>query len=289
MQVSARSCSSTTNGYNFETLKVQKPKEWVFHVEMNRPDKLNAMNEKLWREIGVCFNKLADDADCRVVVLSGAGRLFTAGLDLQSNGLFEKMSGEDDVARRAKLFRKEIQAFQDSFSTLEKCPKPVISAIHGACIGGGVDLICSADIRYCTKDAWFQIKEVEIGLAADVGTLQRLPKIVGNDGLVRELAYTARKVSSDEALNLGLVSKVFDNKEALMNSVFELAALIASKSPVAVQGTKVNLNYSRNHSIPDSLHFMAHWNMTMLQSEDLMKAAMGVISKSSEPPEFSKL
>jgi len=182
---------------------------------------------------------------------------------------------------------KVVTAYQSSFTSLEKCNKPVIAAVHNACIGGGVDLITAADIRYCTSDAWFQIKEVDLGLAADVGTLQRMPKVVGNVGLVREMAFSARKMPSDEALSCGLVSRVFQDKESMLSAAFEMASTIAEKSPVAVQGTKVHLNYSRDHTVDDSLAYQAMWNGTMLQSEDLMKAAMSLMNKSK--PTFSKL
>lgn len=119
----------------------------------------------------------------------------------------------EDIARKAKILSRSIVLYQDSLTSLEKCNKPVIAAVHGPCVGAGVDMITAADIRYCTKDAWFQVKEVSIGMAADVGTLQRLPKVIGSDSLVRELCYTGRKLLADEALSCGLVSKVFDDKE----------------------------------------------------------------------------
>jgi len=175
------------------------------------------------------------------------------------------------------------------FSNLERCPKPIIGAVHSACIGGGVDLIAATDIRMCTKDAWFQVKEVDMGLAADVGTLQRLPKIIGSQSLVSELCLTARKVKSEEAERIGLVSSVFDTKEDLMAGAVEMAKTIASKSPVAVQGTKQSLVYSREHSTEEGLDHVARYNMVMLQSEDLMKSAMAQMDKSSPPPEFAKL
>lgn len=177
--------------------------------------------------------------------------------------------------------------FQDSFTSIERCPKPVVAAIHGACIGGGVDLISACDVRYATKDAFFQIKEVDVGLAADVGTLQRLPRIVGGDSLVRELCYTARKLGADEALRCGLVSRLLEDKDAVVAAAVQTAELIAEKSPVAVQGTKHNLIYARDHSVPESLRYMATWNAAMLQSEDVMKAAVAAISK--EKPKFKKL
>ena len=132
----------------------------------------------------------------------------------------------------------------------------MIACVHGFCVGGGVDLMTACDIRYCTQDAWYSVKEVDIGLAADIGTLQRFPKIVGNDSLVRELVYTARKFTSEEANRLGLVSKIVPDYEALIKAGLELAKEIASKSPVAVQGSKINLIYSRDHSVDESLKFI---------------------------------
>lgn len=169
-------------------------------------------------------------------------------------------------------------------------------------------MVCFSDIRYCTKDSWFQVKEAEIGLAADVGALQQLPKIIGNQSLARELCFSgmhclkfvsykmvsflsvsARKFDAQEALEIGFVNRVFDDKESLMNFAVEMAESMAKKSPVAIQGTKINLNYARDHSVQEGLDFIAHWNMSMLQSEDLMKAAIAMISKDDEPPQFSKL
>merc|ERR1711894_858417 len=180
-----------------------------------------------------------------------------------------------------------IMKYQESFNILETCTKPVIAAVHSGCVGGGIDMITACDIRYCTSDAWFQVKEVDVGLAADVGTLQRLPKVVGNDSLVRELCYTARKMYAQEALQFGLVSRIFENKEDMVKSAIELATDISSKSPVAVQGTKVNLVYSRDHSVREGLEYVAQWNMSMLQSEDLIKAAMASMQK--QKAKFSKL
>jgi len=281
--------SGQKSTYQYETLQVQtEAAPFVHHVILNRPEKLNAMNKAFWREIRECFQALNDDADCRAVVLSGAGRCFTAGLDLQDmSDFFDTIQSEEDIARKAKTFYTFIRSYQDSFTAVEKCQKPVISAIHGACIGGGVDLTASSDIRYCTQDAIFQIKEVELGLAADVGTVQRLPKIVGNDSIVRELAYSGRKFLSDEAKSIGFISRVFSDKKSMIDAAMSLASEIAEKSPVAVQGTKINLNYSRDHTVDESLEYMARWNSIMLQSEDLTKATMALMAK--QKPTFSKL
>ena len=276
----------------FESLAVTRPSPFVVQVELNRPNKLNAMNRAFWKEMVECFTLLSHDPDCRSVVLSGAGKVFTAGLDLKDfadffGKLTEDTDEGDDPARRAMRLRHVIAEMQDTFSVIERCPKPVVAAVHGACIGGGVDMISACDVRYCSQDAWFVIKEVDLGLAADVGTLQRFPKIVGNDSLVRELAYSCDKLTADRAQQIGFVSKVCDDAESTRAAALELANRIAERSPVAVQGTKVNLNYSRNHSIDESLHFQALWNAGMLQTEDLVRAGMAHMSK--QKPVFSKL
>ncbi|CAG5121755.1 unnamed protein product [Candidula unifasciata] len=282
----ARGMSATTE-YTFTTLKVTSPSEWIKNVELNRPDKRNAMNTAFWAEMVDCFNKLAVDPDCRVVVLSGAGQLFTSGLDLMDSGVFQKALEIPDPGRRAFYLHRKVRDYQETFTVIEKCPKPVIAAVHSACIGGGIDMISACDIRYCTQDAWFQIKEVDLGLAADVGTLQRFQKIIGNDSTFRELAYTGRKFLSDEAKSLGFVSRVLLDKDELLTSALELAKTIASKSPVAVQGSKNNIIYSRDHSVAGSLDYMATWNSAMLQSEDVVKAIEAAIQKGK--PVFSKL
>lgn len=272
----------------FKSLSVDVPKEYVYHVKFNRPEKRNAINHTMWLEIKDCFDKLSDDENCRAVVLSGEGMIFTAGIDLSDflttgAGIAE----HEDIARKAKMLYKIIQTYQDSLSSLELCKKPVLAAVHSACIGAGVDAISAADIRYCTKDSYFQVKEVEVGLAADVGTLQRLPKILGSDSLVRELCYTGRKMYADEASARGLVSKVFNNKEELINGVLGVAEEIASRSPVAVQATKSSLVYSRDHSVQEGLDHIKLLNQLYLQSEDLLKAATAQMTK--EKPVFAKL
>ncbi|KAE8294919.1 Delta(3,5)-Delta(2,4)-dienoyl-CoA isomerase, mitochondrial [Larimichthys crocea] len=245
---------------------------------------MKVMNSELLSscsEMVDCFNEIAMNSDCRVVVLSGAGKFFTAGIDL-TDVASDVLSPEgDDAARISWNIRKKLFKFQEAFSVIERCPKPVVVAIHGACIGAGVDLISACDIRMCTQDAWFQVKEVDIGLAADVGTLQRLPKVIGSRSLVNELALTARKMFADEARSSGLVSRVFADKEAMMAGALEMAGEIAARSPVAVQGTKINLIYSRDHSVTEGLDYMATWNMSMLQTQDVMKSAQAAMEKKS--------
>ncbi|KAH1010812.1 hypothetical protein HUJ05_005055 [Dendroctonus ponderosae] len=287
LQTHIANMSSTPN---YEFLSVSTPKEHVFHVELNRPDKLNAINYSLFSELKSCFELMSESEDCRIVVLSGAGRFFTAGIDLQdvTQNMVPKVAQVEDVARKAKIFRPFIRLYQDSMSSLEQCRKPVIAAVHSGCIGAGVDLITAADMRFCSKDAYFQVKEVDIGMAADVGTLQRLPKVIGSDSLARELCYTCRKFPAAEALDRGLVSKVYDTKDELIQGVIGLAEEISKKSPVAVQTTKASLVYSRDHTVQEGLDHIGLLNQMMLQSEDLVNATMGQLTKDPNVV-FSKL
>jgi len=188
------------------------------------------------------------------------------------------------------LCRLRFALAQESVTGIERCMKPVIAAIHGGCIGGAMDVVTACDIRMCTEDAFFSVKEIDVGLAADVGTLQRLSKVIGSDSLARELCYTGRKLKSVEAQTSGLVSKVHKDKDEMLKNAISLAVEIASKSPVAVQSTKHNLIYSRDHSVPESLEYIKAWNATMLQTEDIMKSAQAyMMKKTPADVTFSKL
>jgi len=294
---SAQFCQTITRNMSvvpayatYNSLNITQPSQFVYNVELNRPKKMNALSMEMWGEIGDFFERVGEDADCRVVVLSASGKMFTSGIDLVDLGdMASIVYSEDDIARKCTVMFNKIRKLQRHFSTLETCPKPVIGAIHSACIGGGVDLICGTDIRLCTEDAWFQVKEVDMGIAADVGTLQRLPRIIGSQSLVNELCLTARKLHSDEAEKIGLVSRVYASRDELIAGALDMAANIASKSPVAVQGTKLNLVYSREHTAEEGLDYQARFNMAMLQSEDVMKSAMANMDKTAPPPIFAKL
>lgn len=289
-QEASKRTPEEVSDHNYESIQVTSAQKHVLHVQLNRPEKRNAMNRAFWRELVECFQKISKDSDCRAVVVSGAGKMFTSGIDLMDMASDILQPPGDDVARIAWYLRDLISRYQKTFTVIEKCPKPVIAAIQGGCIGGGVDLISACDIRYCTQDAFFQIKEVDVGLAADVGTLQRLPKVIGNRSLVNELTFTARKMMADEALDSGLVSRVFPDKDVMLNAAFALAADISSKSPVAVQGSKINLIYSRDHSVDESLDYMATWNMSMLQTQDIIKSVQAAMEKKdSKSITFSKL
>lgn len=205
-------------------------------------------------DIKECFENLHTNPDCRAIILSGAGKHFTAGIDLTSMiQLGQELAEIEDVSRKGYAIEKLIKLYQDSVSSLEACQKPVIAAIHSGCIGAGVNFITAADIRYSSKDAWFQVKEVEIGMAADVGALQRFPKVIGNQSIARELCLTGRKFLADEAVKIGLISRLFENREELIEGAIELAEIIASKSPIAVQATKNNMVYSLDHTNQEGL------------------------------------
>jgi enoyl-CoA hydratase len=243
-------------------------------VSLNRPDKANAMDWAMWQELRRALQWADGEPSVRAVILRGEGANFTAGIDLaMMAGLQGQIADPCEARMREKLHRLILE-LQDTLTSLERCRKPVLAAIHGACLGGGIDLICCADMRYCSADAHFAIKEIDIGMVADVGTLQRLPKLIGSQGLVRELAYTGRRVDAPEALAIGLVNRVFDSRAALDAGVQELALSIAAKSPLSIRGTKQALNYARDHSVADGLQQIASWNAGMLLSDDLMAAMM---------------
>lgn len=206
---------------------------------------------------------------------------------LQDHGDSFLTAAEGDVARKTLRMKPSIAEYQESFTAMERCAQPIIVAVQGACIGGGVDLVTAADIRLASDQAWFSIKEVDVGMAADVGTLQRLPRVVGNDSLVREWCYTGRKITASEALAAGLVSRVLPTPEALLTEALALAVQIASKSPLAIAGTKANLLYARDHTVRDGLDYVAQWNASALQSEDVIKAMEASMSK--QTPIYSNL
>jgi enoyl-CoA hydratase/carnithine racemase len=252
----------------------------VAHVQLDRASKANAMDESMWREFTSLFDELSSDAQTRCVVLSGAGKHFSAGIDLAL--LMELAVSGQDSARNAVKLRSLIARFQSSFTAVAKCRKPVVAAVHGKCYGAGVDLISSCDVRLASSDAEFSIKEVQIGLAADVGTLQRLPKVCGNDSLVRELALTGRDFGVDEALRLGMISRVVDGDgggDSVLAEAFAVADAIALNSPVAVEATKRVMDYSREHSVDDGLDYVAAVNASMLQSRDLARSLFAAAQK----------
>jgi delta(3,5)-delta(2,4)-dienoyl-CoA isomerase len=192
-----------------------------------------------------------------------------------------------DAARKATALRRHILEFQSCISNIEKCEKPVICVLHGISFGLAIDLSTAADIRISTTSTQFSVKEVDIGLAADIGTLSRLPHSVGSLSWVKDVALSARIFGSEEALRVGLVSSVYESKQRAVEEALKLATLIASKSPVAVQGTKEIINYSKDRTVEEGLRYTAVWNAAMLQTQDMKDAMMSGLKKTT--PKFSKL
>src|SRR5450759_1468105 len=220
----------------YETLNVTLENH-IATVQLNRAEKANAMNLAMWQDIRTAFAWVDATPELRVAILAGAGKLFSAGIDLQMMmGLGPQIQDACDGRTRENL-RLLILDLQDTLTSLERCRKPVLAAVHGACVGGGIDLITCADMRYCSSDASFTIKEIDIGMTADVGTLQRLPRLIG-EGMARELAYTGRQLLAPEALQIHLVNRGFESREALRVGLQEIAASIAAKSPLSVRGIK---------------------------------------------------
>jgi enoyl-CoA hydratase len=256
----------------------------VAHVELAREDKLNAMDGDFFREIGDTFRSLGSDPKVRAILLSGRGRHFSAGLDLQYAG--SQFPPSSDPGRAAEARLRHIHWLQDAFSAVEQARAPVIAAIHGGCIGAGVDLASACDIRLCSADAYFQVAEVDVAITADLGTLQRLTHLIP-EGVVRELAYTGRRMESAEALRLGLANRIEADREAVIAAGLELARAIAAKSPLAVAGAKMSLNYSRGRTVEEGLRHVAMWNAGALVSADLTAAIEARLKK--ESPTFGDL
>ncbi|WP_407072040.1 crotonase/enoyl-CoA hydratase family protein [Pseudomonas viridiflava] len=249
----------------------------IAHVQINRADKINAMSEAFWTEIIEIFQWIEREDEVRVVVLSGAGKHFSSGIDLKMLASVAGQLGKD-AGRNARVLRRTILDMQASFTAVDTCRKPVLAAIQGYCLGGAIDLVSACDMRYAAADVQFAIREIDMGMAADVGTLQRLPRIIP-DGIMRELAYTGRMVEADEALRIGLINQCFTDKATLLDGVMAIARQIAEKSPIAIEGTKQMIGYMRDHSVDDGLEHVAIWNAAMLQSADLKLAMVAQMSK----------
>ncbi len=274
---------------NYESFKYTS-EEGVGHLILNKGEDLNKMTMNFWYELPRILDEIDKDASLRVLILSSTGKHFCAGMDLKNFGSLgndaEKKPNVPDKARIGESLYRVAKELQDMLSKLEKLRIPVLAGIQGGCIGGGLDLVTAADMRFASKDAFFCIQEVNIGMAADIGTLQRLPRVIP-EGKVRELAYTGRRMPAGEALEAGLVNKVYESHEEMVSGLKEMAAVIASKSPLAVYGTKAILNFSRDHTIAEGLEYNALWSGAMLPQEDMAEAMMSNMEK--RDPEFQDM
>jgi enoyl-CoA hydratase len=261
----------------------------IAHIVMNRPEVRNNMNPAFWEELPQIVREIDADAKARVIVISSTGPHFCGGIDISMFG----SGAPDDAAtnphgkrQRGLKFLDTVKRMQDSLSVLEQCRLPVLVAIQGGCIGGGVDLATAADIRYATADAFVTIYETKIGMTADVGTFPRIVKLIP-EGIVRELAYTGRRMPAAEALNVGLVNRLFDDHEAMLDGVMDVAREIAANAPLAVHGCKRAISYARDHSTQDGLDWIGLWNASNLHPEEIQEAMQARAEK--RPADFADL
>lgn len=255
---------------------------------LDSPERRNAMGPDFWRDLPILMAELAADGQVRAVVVAAKGPCFSVGLDLKTMGGAvaggDGENGKASTAATSSRFLKEVARLQASVSALEACPKPVIAAIHGWCIGGAIDLITAADIRLASADAVFSVRETKIAIVADVGTLQRLPRIVGK-GHVAELAYTGKDIDAGRAAAIGLVNDVLPDYQSTLKAAHEMAHEIAANSPLAVQGTKAVLKATEDMSIAEGLDYVGLWNAAFLRSNDLTEAMLAFMEK--RPPRFN--
>lgn len=288
---------SIHDGLNAHTCFSVSIENDIAHITLCRPEKRNSMNIEFWDELPEIVSTIDNQSLARVIVISSTGPHFTSGLDLKAFMLAD--SGSDQkkdtrtegtsagvISAKGEKFYRNVKRMQKSFSILEDCRIPVLVAVQGGCIGGGVDLTTACDMRYATEDAYFTIFETNIGMTADVGTFPRLAKLIP-EGIVKELAYTGRKMSATEAKDVGLVNAVFTDQETMIAGVMEIAAQIANKAPLAVYGCKRMINYARDHTTADSLDYISIWNASMLQPPEMMEAMTANAEK--RPGEFASL
>jgi enoyl-CoA hydratase len=269
--------------YETFTLSVENH---IAQIKLNRPEAYNSMNRAFWSEFPQAVQALDAEGEARVLIISSTGKHFCAGMDLEVFTRPDPQMFNGEAGRRAEAMRRLVTQLQQCFSVLEEIRIPVLCAIQGGCIGGALDLVCAADMRYCTDDAFFTIKETELGMTADLGTLQRLPHLIPS-GLARELAYTGRKMDAYEAQHSGLVNRTYPDGAAMLEGVQQIAEEIALRSPLAVTGCKQMMNYARDHSVADSLSYMATWQAGMFQPVDMMQTFSAKMS--GQPAKFEPL
>ena len=270
--------------YQCFTLTIQ---DKVAHLVLNRPQALNTMQPVLWRELTEILQTLQRDAPARALVISSTGKHFTAGMALDVfGGTNSGIALNDSTAGGRANIVPQLTDMQHAFTLIEQLRMPVIAAVQGGCIGGGVDMICACDIRLATAEAFFCIQEINIGMTADLGTLQRLPKLIP-EGVVHEMAYTGRRLPAQRALAVGLVNELFESQETMVEAALQMAREIAAKPPVAIWGAKQAIHYARDHSTHDALQQMGWLQSGIWQSSNLKEAF--IAKQQGRAPEFDDL
>ena len=264
-------------------------KDNIAHVVLSRPEKRNSMIKEFWEELPELLLDIDNNARARVIVITSTGPHFTSGLD---TSLFENLSLSDATSEKERavqaqsFFYNEVKRLQKTFTALEKTRLPIMVAIQGGCIGGGLDFITACDLRYATKDAFFTIFETNLAMTADVGTFPRLAKLIP-EGYVKEMAFTGKRITSTDAWRFGLLNAVYETEVEMVRDVLRIAAEIASKAPFAVSGCKKIINYSRDHNTRDTLDYIALWNASHLKIEEISEAIAAF--KEKRPGNFANL
>lgn len=241
----------------------------IAHLRLTRPEASNALNVEFWRNFGPALHDLDARGDVRALIISGEGKNFCAGMDISvfSGGAILQA----DTSSQRQAFQHAARELQDALTTLERVRFPVVAAIHGACVGAGLDMVSACDLRLASADAYFRVEEINIGMMADVGTLQRLPKTLP-DAVVRELAYLGTSLTADRAERLGFINAVATSAEAALGAALQMAETIVKKAPLAISGSKAAINYARDHSVAESLEWAAIMQGTLWNPEDILAA-----------------
>jgi enoyl-CoA hydratase len=269
-------------GYEFYSVEKKPPIAWVW---LNRPDKKNAMHPPAWTELIPIMKDLDDDDQIRAIIIAGKGTIFCAGIDLMGMVAVIPELVEKDQKGGVKLsLYKKIIKMQEGLSCIEQCRKPVIAAVHSKCIGAGLDMAVACDIRLCTEDAEFSLRETAVAIVADMGVLQRITNIVGQ-GIARELAYTAKNIGARRAQAVNLVNEVFPNQDEMLKAAERMAQEIAANSPIAVKATKMVLNQLVASQVNENLLFNAVMSAAIIPSNDLFEAVTAFSQK--RKPNFS--
>lgn len=257
---------------------------YVAHLALNQPETMNAMDSNFWRELDELLTEIQKEGKARVLVISSKGKHFSAGMSLEAFGSAISMDDQSQEGRAA-IF-DFLTAMQSTFTKLETLRIPVVAAIQGGCVGGALDLITACCIRYASSESFFCIQEINIGMVADIGTLQRLPKLIPL-GVVKELAYTGRRLTSHQAKTCGLVNEVMETPTATLDAAMRCAQEIAAKAPIAIWGTKQAIHYARDHSVDDSLKHMCLLQGTIWSNRNIEEAILA--KKEKRQGEFSSL